>query len=58
MRVSTGPKSTFDSAQDRFRRNPNRVNGRSYREVVLEYWEDEMISDETLLVALHEIKSH
>jgi hypothetical protein len=50
-------KSTLDVAQEKFRAAPNKQNAAAYRDIALSYWEDEMIGDDSLLAALHEIKN-
>ncbi len=47
---------SLDQIGDRFRENPTTYNAQLYRDVALEYWQDEMIGDCSLLAALHEIK--
>lgn len=47
----------LDMCADRFRANPNLGNAMCYRDAALEYWEDEMIGDESLLAVLHEIRA-
>lgn len=48
---------TFDEAQELWRANCSHANFLRYKELALEYWFDEMISDGTLLAALHELRS-
>lgn len=47
----------LDTMAERFRERPTNKNAKLYREVALEYWEDEMIGDESLLQVLHEIRN-
>jgi len=49
--------TSLDVAQDNFRADPSNRNAVAYRDVALQYWEDEMIGDSTLLAALHEIRN-
>lgn len=48
---------SLDILQENFRVDPSNANARRYRDVALEYWEDEMIGDESLLAVLHEIRN-
>jgi hypothetical protein len=47
---------TLDEANEQFKANRSLANARQYRDVALQYWEDDMIGDETLLAILHEIR--
>jgi len=49
-------KISLDTMAERFRENPSRY-AKTYRDLALEYWEDEMIGDASLLAILHEIKN-
>ena len=48
---------SLDTMSERFQKNPSHANAKLYRAVALEYWDDEMIGDETLLGVLHEIRN-
>lgn len=47
---------TLDTMQETFRADPSDTNAKRYRDVALEYWEDEMIGDDTLLGVLKQIR--
>ena len=47
---------SLDIMAETFRIDPSNINASRYRGVALEYWEDEMIGDESLLAILQEIK--
>lgn len=47
----------LDTMAQRFRDNPTDYNASRYRDVAIEYWEDEMIGDDSLLAVLKEIRA-
>ena len=49
-------KLTLDRAADRFRAAPTAANAKTYQQLALEYWYDEMIGDQSLIQILVEIK--
>ena len=46
---------TLDQAQDRFRDNPNEATAYTYRRIVEQYFNDEMVGEGTLTAAIKEI---
>ena len=49
---------SLDMMNEIFVKDPSDSNAKRYRAVALEYWEDEMIGDETLLAVLHTIRNY
>jgi hypothetical protein len=46
----------LDTMAGRYRADSRKANALRYRDVALEYWEDDMIGDESLLAVLKEIR--
>jgi len=49
--------ATLDEAQDAFSANPTLSTAQTYLDTVVEYWQDEMISDDTFGAAKAELRT-
>lgn len=48
------PRS-FDGTQEKFRADPTLRNASAYLTAALEYWNDDMIGDDTFVLAIQEV---
>lgn len=55
--MMTSDEMTLDKAQDAFRGSPNLATAQSYLNTAIDYWQDEMIGDDTFGAAKQELRA-